>query len=159
VGEVQHLHHAGNSSGIVDGAGALLLASDEYARAHGLRPRARIVATGVTGAEPVIMLTAPGPAAARTLAKAKMSVADIDLWEINEAFAAIPLKAIRDLDIDPDRVNVNGGAIALGHPIGATGAMLIGTVLDELERQDKSTGLVVMCTGGGMGTATIIERI
>jgi acetyl-CoA C-acetyltransferase len=159
VGEVQHLHHAGNSSGIVDGAGALLLASDEYARAHGLRPRARIVATAAAGAEPVIMLTAPGPAAARCLAKAKMSVADIDLWEINEAFAAIPLKAIRDLDIDPDRVNVNGGAIALGHPIGATGAMLIGTVLDELERQDKSTGLVVMCTGGGMGTATIIERI
>jgi acetyl-CoA C-acetyltransferase len=159
VGEVQHLHHAGNSSGIVDGAGALLLASDEYARAHGLRPRARIVATGVTGAEPVIMLTAPGPATARCLAKAKMSVADIDLWEINEAFATIPLKAIRDLDIDPDRVNVNGGAIALGHPIGATGAMLIQTVLDELERQDKSTGLVVMCTGGGMATATIIERI
>ena len=107
----------------------------------------------------MIMLTAPGPAAARCLAKAKMSVADIDLWEINEAFAAIPLKAIRDLDIDPDRVNVNGGAIALGHPIGATGAMLIGTLLDELERQDKATGLVVMCTGGGMGTATIIERI
>ena len=105
------------------------------------------------------MLTAPGPAAARGLAKANMSVADIDLWEINEAFAAIPLKAIRDLDIDPERVNVNGGAIALGHPIGATGAMLIGTVLDELERQDKSTGLVVMCTGGGMATATIIERI
>jgi len=159
VGEVQHLHHAGNSSGIVDGAAAILLAGDEYARAHGLRPRARIVATGVTGAEPVIMLTAPGPAAARCLAKAKMTAADIDLWEINEAFAAIPLKAIRDLNIDIDRVNVNGGAIALGHPIGATGAMLIGTVLDELERQDKSTGLVVMCTGGGMGTATIIERI
>jgi acetyl-CoA C-acetyltransferase len=159
VGVVEHLHHAGNSSGIVDGAGAILLASDDYARAHGLRPRARIVATGVTGAEPVIMLTAPGPAAARTLAKAKMSVADIDLWEINEAFAAIPLKTMRDLGIDPHRVNVNGGAIALGHPIGATGAMLIGTVLDELERRDKSTGMVVMCTGGGMATATIIERI
>jgi acetyl-CoA C-acetyltransferase len=111
------------------------------------------------GSEPVIMLTAPGPAAERCLTKAGMDVGDIDLWEINEAFAAVPLKTIRDLQIDPDRVNVNGGAIALGHPIGATGAMLIGTLLDELERRDLSTGLVAMCTGGGMGTATVMERV
>ena len=123
-----------------------------------MRPRAQIRATAAIGSEPIIMLTAPGPAAQLCLGRAGMTVADIDLWEINEAFAAVPLKTIRDLDLDPDRVNVNGGAIALGHPIGATGAMLIGTVLDELERRDLTTGLVTMCTGGGMGTATIIER-
>ena len=157
--EVQHVHHAGNSSGVVDGAAAVVVASDEYARAHGLAPRARIVSTAVAAAEPVIMLTAPGPAALACLAKAGMVVGDIDLWEINEAFAAVPLKVIRDLGIERDRVNVNGGAIALGHPIGATGAMLIQTVIDELERRDLSTGLVTMCTGGGMGTATIVERL
>ncbi len=159
VGEIRHVHHAGNSSGVVDGASAILLASPEYARAHGLTPRARIRMTAVAGSEPVIMLTAPGPASLRCLAKAGMEVGDIDLWEINEAFAAVPLKTIRDLDLDPDRVNVNGGAIALGHPIGASGPMLIQTVLDELERRDRNVGLVTMCTGGGMGTATIIERI
>jgi acetyl-CoA C-acetyltransferase len=159
VDAVDHVHHAGNSSGVVDGASAVLVASPDYARAHGLTPRARIVMSAVAGAEPVIMLTAPGPASQKCLDRAGMTVDDIDLWEINEAFAAIPMKAMRDLGVDHDRVNVNGGAIALGHPIGATGGILIQTVLDELERQDKTTGLVTMCTGGGMGTATIIERI
>lgn len=156
---ISHVHHAGNSSGVVDGAAAVLVASSEFARARGLTPRARLVSTATAGAEPVIMLTAPGPAAEIALRKAGMSVGDIDLWEINEAFAAVPMKVVRDLAIAEDRVNVNGGAIALGHPIGATGAMLIQTVLDELERRDLTTGLVTMCTGGGMGTATIIERI
>ncbi|MGQ4615542.1 acetyl-CoA C-acetyltransferase [Nocardia sp. R7R-8] len=159
AGPIQHVHHAGNSSGVVDGAAAVAIASDSYARAHGLTPRARILAGAVRGAEPVIMLTAPGPAAEVCLAKAGMTAADIDLWEINEAFAAVPLKVIRDLALNPDRVNVNGGAIALGHPIGATGAMLLQTVIDELERRDLTTGLVTMCTGGGMATATIVERI
>ncbi len=156
---IDHVHTAGNSSGIVDGAAAVAVAGSDYAAAHGFVPRARIRATAVAGADPVLMLTAPTPAAERCLAKAGMSVADIDLWEINEAFAAIPLKTMRELRIDPERVNVNGGAIALGHPIGASGAMLIGTVLDELERRGLQTGLVVMCTGGGMGTATIVERL
>lgn len=159
IDHIDHVHHAGNSSGVVDGAAAVLVASANWMRAQRLTPRARIRATAAIGSEPIIMLTAPGPAAQRCLARAGMSVADIDLWEINEAFAAVPLKTIRDLDIDPDVVNVNGGAIALGHPIGATGAMLIGTILDELERRDLATGLVTMCTGGGMGTATIIERV
>jgi acetyl-CoA C-acetyltransferase len=157
--EIRHVHHAGNSSGIVDGAAAVLVASPEYARAHGLRPRARFVATATAADEPVIMLTAPTPATRRCLERARMTLADIDLFEINEAFAAIPLKVMRDLDLDPERVNVNGGAIALGHPLGATGAMLIGTLLDELERRDLTTGLVTMCIGGGMGIATVIERI
>jgi acetyl-CoA C-acetyltransferase len=156
---INHVHHAGNSSGRVDGAAALLVASEAYARAHGLEARGRVVSMALAGDEPVIMLTAPGPASRRCLDKAGMTVGDIDLWEINEAFAAVPLKTIRDLGIDPERVNVNGGAIALGHPIGATGVMLIQTVLDELERRDLTTGLVTMCTGGGMATATIIERI
>ncbi|CDO87681.1 acetyl-CoA acetyltransferase [Mycobacterium triplex] len=159
IDHIDHVHHAGNSSGVVDGAAAVLLASPDWARANGARPRGRIRAAAAIGSEPIIMLTAPGPAARRCLERAGMTVSDIDLWEINEAFAAVPLKTIRDLDIDPDRVNVNGGAIALGHPIGATGAMLIGTILDELERRDLTTGLVTMCTGGGMGTATIIERV
>jgi acetyl-CoA C-acetyltransferase len=159
VDHIEHVHHAGNSSGVVDGAGALLVASQQWATAHGVAPRARVTATAAIGSEPVIMLTAPGPAAERCLAKAGMTVADIDLWEINEAFAAVPMKTMRDLGIDHARVNVNGGAIALGHPIGATGAMLLGTLLDELERRDLTTGLVTMCTGGGMGTATIIERV
>ncbi|AII10914.1 acetyl-CoA C-acetyltransferase [Rhodococcus opacus] len=159
VTTMQHVHHAGNSSGVVDGASAILICSPDYAKAHGLSPRARIVQGAVAAADPVIMLTAPGPASELCLSKAGMAVGDIDLWEINEAFAAVPLKVMRDLKIDEDRVNVNGGGIALGHPIGATGPMLFQTVLDELERRDLSTGLVTMCTGGGMGTATIIERI
>jgi acetyl-CoA C-acetyltransferase len=156
---VNHVHHAGNSSGVVDGASAVLLASPEYAKAHGLKPRARILMTATAGAEPVIMLTAPAPAAQICLKKAGMTKNDIDLYEINEAFAAVVLKFQREFGIDHDRLNVNGGAIALGHPIGATGGMLIQTALDELERRDKSTALIAMCTGGGMGTATIIERI
>lgn len=159
VTAVDHVHHAGNSSGVVDGAAVMVLAAPEFARAHGLTPRARIVMSAVAGAEPVIMLTAPGPSALKCLARAGMTVDDIDLWEINEAFATVPLKTMRDLGLDPDKVNVNGGAIALGHPIGATGPILLQTALDELERRDLSTALVTMCTGGGMGTATIIERI
>ena len=157
--EVKHVHHAGNSSGVVDGAATLLVVSSDYSRAHGLTPRAKVTMGAVAGTEPVIMLTAPGPAAELCMKKAGMKVSDIDLWEINEAFAAVPLKVIRDLALDPEIVNVNGGAIALGHPIGATGVMLFQTLLDELERRDLSTGLVTMCTGGGMGTSTIIERI
>ncbi|MFQ5416666.1 MAG: acetyl-CoA C-acetyltransferase [Myxococcota bacterium] len=159
VKSIPHVHHAGNSSGVVDGASAVLLATPEYARSHGLAPRAKIVATATAATEPVIMLTAPTPASERCLAKAGMQIGDIDLAEINEAFAAIPLKTMRDLGLDHDRVNVNGGAIALGHPLGATGGMLIGTLIDELERRDRTTGLVTMCIGGGMGIASIIERI
>jgi acetyl-CoA C-acetyltransferase len=159
IDRVDHVHHAGNSSGVVDGASAVLVASPDYARAHGLTPRARLVMSAVAGAEPVIMLTAPGPASRKCLDRAGMTVDDIDLWEINEAFAAIPMKTTRDLDLDPEKVNVNGGAIALGHPIGATGGMLIQTALDELERRDLSTALITMCTGGGMATASIIERV
>ena len=159
VKEIRHVHHAGNSSGVVDGASALLVASPEYAKAHGMKPRARVVMTAVAGTEPVIMLTAPGPTATRCVEKAGMRFEDIDLFEVNEAFAAVVLKFLKDTGVPWDKVNVNGGAMALGHPIGATGGMLIGTLLDELERQDKQTGLVTMCTGGGMGTATIIERV
>ena len=143
----------------MDGAGAVLVCSPDIAKANGWTPRARIVMTAVAGTEPVIMLTAPGPAAKKCIERAGMTFADIDLFEVNEAFAAVVLKFLRDTGVDWDKINVNGGAMALGHPIGATGSMLIGTVLDELERQDKSTGLVCMCTGGGMGTATILERI
>ncbi len=156
---LNHVHHAGNSSGVVDGAGAVLLASPDYAKANGLKPRARIVMSAVAGDEPLIMLTAPGPAALKCLAKAGMTIDDIDLLEVNEAFASVILRFLSDTGADPEKVNVNGGAIALGHPIGATGSMLIGTVIDELERRDLQTGLVAMCTGGGMGTATIVERI
>ena len=156
---VNHVHHAGNSSGVVDGASAILLASPEYAKSHGLKPRARIVMTATAGTEPVIMLTAPGPAAEQCLKRAKMTTGDIDLYEVNEAFAAVVLKFLKDMEVDRDKVNVNGGAIALGHPIGGTGPMLIQTALDELERRDLSTALIAMCTGGGMGTATIIERL
>jgi acetyl-CoA C-acetyltransferase len=157
--EIRHVHHAGNSSGVVDGAGAVMVASPDYAKSHGLQPRGRIKMTAVAGTEPVIMLTAPGPATLRCLQKAGMTIDDIDLIEVNEAFAAVVLKFLKDTGADWDKCNVNGGAMALGHPIGATGSMLIGTLLDELERQDKTTGLVTMCTGGGMGTATIIERV
>lgn len=159
LGAINHVHHGGNSSGVVDGAGAVLVTSPQWATAHGLKPRARIVMTAVAGTEPVIMLTAPGPAAERVLKKAGMTFGDIDLLEVNEAFASVVLKFLKDTGVDPEKVNVNGGAMALGHPIGATGAMLIGTLIDELERRDLTTGLVTMCTGGGMGTATIIERI
>ena len=159
VAKIEHVHHAGNSSGIVDGASAVLIASPRYAKAHGLRPRARIVATATAATEPIIMLTGPTPATQRCLAKAGMKIGDVDRIEINEAFAAIPLKTMRDLDMDPEKVNVNGGAIALGHPLGATGGMLIGTLLDELERSGLATGLVTMCIGGGMGIATIVERV
>ena len=159
VDHIDHVHHAGNSSGVVDGASAVLVTSPDYAQAHGMTPRARITMTAVAGTEPVIMLTAPGPAAKRCIEKAGMSFDDIDLFEVNEAYAAVVLKFLKDTGVDWNKVNVNGGAMALGHPIGATGGMLIGTLLDELERQDLSTGLVTMCTGGGMGTATIIERI
>lgn len=159
VGAINHVHHAGNSSGVVDGASAVLVASPRYANAHGMKPRARITMTAVAGTEPVIMLTAPGPAAALALKKAGMTFDDIDLFEVNEAFAAVLMKFLRDTGVSWDKVNVNGGAMALGHPIGATGGMLIGTLVDELERRDLTTGLVTMCTGGGMGTATIIERL
>jgi acetyl-CoA C-acetyltransferase len=156
---VDHVHTAGNSSGVVDGASAVLVASSDWARANGLTPRARIRMTAVAADEPVIMLTAPAPASKLCLKKAGMTVDDIDVWEINEAFAAVVLKAMKELELDPEKVNVNGGAMALGHPIGATGGILIQTALDELERTDKETALITMCTGGGMGTATIIERI
>jgi acetyl-CoA C-acetyltransferase len=159
LSEIRHVHHAGNSSGVVDGASAVLVTSPDYARAHGMTSRARIVMTAVAGTEPVIMLTAPGPATIRCLEKAGMTLDDIDLIEVNEAFAAVVLKFLKDTGADWEKCNVNGGAMALGHPIGATGGMLIGTVLDELERRDLSTGLITMCTGGGMGTATIIERV
>ncbi len=159
ISQINHVHHGGNSSGVVDGAAAVLVTSPDYAKAHGLKPRARIIMSAVAGTEPVIMLTAPGPAAKLVLKKAGMTFDDIDLFEVNEAFAAVVLKFFKDTGVDPAKVNVNGGAMALGHPIGATGAMLIGTLVDELERQDKQTGLITMCTGGGMGTATIIERI
>ena len=159
VGAIRHLHTAGNSSGIVDGAAAVLLGSAAYAKAHGLKPRARIRATATAGAEPVIMLTAPAPASRKALALAGMQPGDIDLWEINEAFAVVPIQTTRALGIDPERVNVNGGAIALGHPLGATGAILLGTALDELERTNKATALITLCIGGGMGIATVIERV
>ena len=159
ITNINHVHHGGNSSGVVDGGAAVLVTSPDYARAHGLKPRARIIMSAVAGTEPVIMLTAPGPAAKMVLKRAGMTFDDIDLFEVNEAFAAVVLKFFKDTGVDPAKVNVNGGAMALGHPIGATGAMLIGTLVDELERQDKTTGLITMCTGGGMGTATIIERI
>jgi acetyl-CoA C-acetyltransferase len=156
---IEALHHAGNSSGVVDGAAAMLLVSKAYAESHGLKPRARIVATANMGDDPTLMLNAPVPAARKVLTKAGLTVSDIDLWEINEAFAAVSEKFIRDLGLDREKVNVNGGAIALGHPIGATGVILISTLLDELERRDLKRGLVSMCAGGGMAPAIIIERV
>jgi len=157
--KIENRHHASTSSGVVDGAAALLLASSEYARAHGLKPRARVVATANLGDCPTLMLNAPVPAAKKVLAKAGLTVGDIDLWEVNEAFAVVVEKFIRDLRLDREKVNVNGGAIALGHPIGATGAILIGTVLDELERRDLKRCLITMCAAGGMAPAIIIERV
>ncbi|MBB3860557.1 acetyl-CoA C-acetyltransferase [Novosphingobium hassiacum] len=157
--EIQHFHHAGNSSGVVDGAAALLITSPAYAEKHGLKPRARIVAYANQGDDPTLMLNAPVPAARKVLAKAGLTVADIDVWEINEAFAVVAEKFIRDLDLPREKVNINGGAMALGHPIGATGSILIGTALDELERSGGRYGLVTMCAAGGMAPAIIIERI
>jgi acetyl-CoA C-acetyltransferase len=157
--QIEHVHHAGNSSGVVDGAAAVLIASKDYAEKHGLKPRARVVATANIGDDPTLMLNAPVPAAKKVLARAGLTKDDIDLWEINEAFAVVAEKFIRDLDLDRSKVNVNGGAIALGHPIGATGAMLIGTIVDELERTGGRYGLVTMCAAGGMAPAIIIERM
>jgi acetyl-CoA C-acetyltransferase len=156
---VRHIHTAGNSSGIADGAAAVVLASERYVRAKGVKPRARIRAVATLGSEPTIMLTAPAPVSRKALRLAGMQPNDIDLWEINEAFAAVVVQATRALEIDPERVNVNGGSIALGHPLGATGAILLGTALDELERTGKATALVTLCIGGGQGIATIIERV
>ncbi|HUQ02386.1 MAG TPA: acetyl-CoA C-acetyltransferase [Kofleriaceae bacterium] len=156
---IDHVHTAGNSSGIVDGASTILMGSAEWGVRAGLKPRARIRAMATAGAEPVIMLTAPAPASEKALKRAGMKASDIDLWEINEAFAVVPLQTIRKLGIDRERVNVNGGAIALGHPLGATGAILLGTALDELERTGQTTALATLCIGGGMGIATIIERV
>jgi acetyl-CoA C-acetyltransferase len=157
--KINHVHHAGNSSGVVDGAAAVLLASPEYARANGWKPRARILALATSGDSPTLMLNAPVPAAKKALRVAGMSLKDIDLIEINEAFAVVPLKFMRDLDVDPAIVNVNGGAMALGHPIGATGAIILGTLLDELERRDLNVGMATLCAAGGMAPATIIERM
>ena len=157
--EVDHRHHAGSSSGVVDGAGALVIASSEYAQRNDLKPRARIVAMANMGHSPEYILNAPVDAAKKVLSKAGMTLDDIDLFEINEAFAVVPMKFMRDLNVDHSKVNVNGGAIALGHPIGATGSMLIGTALDELERRGQSTALITMCAAGGMAPAVIIERL
>ncbi|MGH3731055.1 MAG: acetyl-CoA C-acetyltransferase [Micromonosporaceae bacterium] len=159
VEKINHVHGPGNSSGIVDGAALVLVGSEEAGQAAGLTPRARVVATATSGADPTIMLTGPTPATQKVLAKAGLTVDDIDLFELNEAFAAVVLKWQRDLGIPDDKLNVNGGAIALGHPLGATGAMLVGTMVDELERRDGRYALVTLCIGGGMGVATIIERI
>ena len=157
--KINHVHHAGNSSGIVDGAALMLIGNKKIGKKLGLTPRARIVQTAVIGSEPTIMLTGIGPASKKALKRAGMDAKNIDLFEINEAFAAVVMRAQRDLDIDPAKVNVNGGAIAMGHPLGATGCAILGTLLDELERQNKQTGLATLCVGAGMGIATIIERV
>jgi acetyl-CoA C-acetyltransferase len=159
IEKINHVHHAGNSSGIVDGSALMLIGSAEAGKKAGLKPRARIRACSVIGSEPTIMLTGTTPACQKALKRAGMSVKDLDLLEINEAFAVVPMKTARDLGVSLDRVNVNGGAIAMGHPLGATGCVIIGTLLDELERQNKSTGLATLCVGAGMGIATIIERV
>ena len=159
VERIEHMHHAGNSSGIVDGAALMLIGSKQGGVKAGLKPRARITAAAVIGSEPTIMLTGPTAACHKALAKAGMSAGDIDLWEINEAFAVVPMKTARDMGVSMDRINVNGGAIAMGHPLGATGCIILGTLLDELERRDLSTGIATLCVGAGMGIATIIERL
>ncbi|MDT7609699.1 MAG: acetyl-CoA C-acetyltransferase [Pseudonocardiales bacterium] len=159
VEKIDHVHHAGNSSGIVDGASLCLIGNEAAGKAAGLTPRARIVSTAVSGADPTIMLTGPAPASRKALAKAGLTADDIDLFEINEAFAAVALRFIKDMGISHDQTNVNGGAIAMGHPLGATGAMIVGTLLDELERRELRRGLATLCVGGGMGIATIIERV
>ncbi|HEX4879429.1 MAG TPA: acetyl-CoA C-acetyltransferase [Limnobacter sp.] len=159
IESINHVHHAGNSSGIVDGAALVLVGSESAGKAAGLKPRARIRAAAVIGSEPTIMLTGPTPACQKALRKAGLQASDIDLWEINEAFAVVPMQTARNLGVSLDRVNVNGGSIAMGHPLGATGAIILGTLLDELERQDKTLGCATLCVGGGMGIATIIERV
>ncbi len=159
VERIDHVHHAGNASGIVDGAAAVLVGNEAAAKAHGLAPRARIVATAVSGADPTIMLTGPVPATLKALARAGMTVEQIDLFEVNEAFAAVPMRFMRELKVPHEKVNVNGGAIAMGHPLGATGAMLLGTLIDELHRRGLRYGLVTLCVGGGMGIATVVEAI
>ncbi|MDP1370702.1 acetyl-CoA C-acetyltransferase [Acinetobacter lwoffii] len=159
VGAINHVHHAGNSSGIVDGAAVVLIASEQAVKEQGLKPRAKVLATALVGADPTIMLTGPAPAARKALAKAGLTIDDIDLFEVNEAFAAVVMRFINEMKVDPAKVNVNGGAIAMGHPLGATGAMILGTLLDELERQGKKRGLATLCVGGGMGIATIIELV
>jgi acetyl-CoA C-acetyltransferase len=159
VERIEHVHHAGNSSGIVDGAALVVVGSEQVGRDLGLRPRARIVAGAVTGEEPTIMLTGPAPATRKALAKAGITMDQIDLVEVNEAFAAVVLRFMREMDVPHERLNVNGGAIAMGHPLGATGAMILGTLIDELERRDLRYGLATLCVGGGMGIATIIERV
>ena len=159
VERIVHVHHAGNSSGIVDGAAAVLIGSEAAAKAHGLQPRARIVATALSGADPTIMLTGPMPATQKALAKAGLKIDQIDLFEVNEAFAAVPMKFMKDLGVPHEKLNVNGGAIAMGHPLGATGAMILGTLIDELHRRQLRYGLATLCVGGGMGIATIVERL
>ncbi|GAB2475272.1 acetyl-CoA acetyltransferase [Jatrophihabitans fulvus] len=159
VEKLNHVHTPGNSSGIVDGAGLVVVGSEKGGEANGLTPRARIVSVGVVGSEPTIMLTGPTPAAQKALAKAGLTVDDIDLWELNEAFAAVVMKFMKDLNVPHEKMNVNGGAIALGHPLGATGAMILGTLVDELEERDLRYGLATLCIGGGMGVATIVERV
>ncbi|MFH9555498.1 acetyl-CoA C-acetyltransferase [Streptomyces globisporus] len=159
VEKIDHVHHAGNSSGIVDGAALVAIGSKEIGERYGLTPRARIVSAAVSGSEPTIMLTGPAPATRKALAKAGLTIDDIDLVEINEAFAGVVLRFVKDMGLSLDKVNVNGGAIALGHPLGATGAMILGTVIDELERREQRFGLVTLCVGGGMGVATIVERM
>ena len=159
VERIHHVHHAGNSSGIVDGAAAVLIGSEAAAKAHGFQPRARIVATALSGADPTIMLTGPMPATRKALAKAGLTIDQIDLFEVNEAFAAVPMKFMKEFKVPHDKVNVNGGAIALGHPLGATGAMILGTLIDELHRRKLRYGLATLCVGGGMGIATIVERV
>jgi acetyl-CoA C-acetyltransferase len=159
VEEIDHVHHAGNSSGIVDGSALTVIGSAEAGERHGLRPRARILSAAVSGADPTIMLTGPAPASRKALAKAGLTAADMDLVEMNEAFAAVVLRFAKDMELPLEKVNVNGGAIAMGHPLGATGAMLLGTLLDELERRDQRYGLATLCVGGGMGSATVIERL
>jgi acetyl-CoA C-acetyltransferase len=159
VERIDHVHHAGNSSGIVDGAALALIGTEQVGTDLGLTPRARILATAVSGADPTIMLTGPAPASRKALAKAGLSAQDIDLYEINEAFAAVAMRFMRDLDLPHEKVNVNGGAIAMGHPLGATGAMILGTLIDELERRDQRYGLATLCVGGGMGVATVVERL
>jgi acetyl-CoA C-acetyltransferase len=159
VERIHHVHHAGNSSGIVDGAAAVLIGNEAAAKAHGLAPRARIVATALSGADPTIMLTGPVPAAKKALARAGMTIDQIDLFEVNEAFAAVPMRFMRELNVTHEKVNVNGGAIAMGHPLGATGAMILGTLIDELHRRGLRYGLATLCVGGGMGIATIVERV
>ncbi|MEV4994397.1 acetyl-CoA C-acetyltransferase [Streptomyces niveus] len=159
IEKIDHVHHAGNSSGIVDGASLVAIGSKESGERYGMRPRARIVSAAVSGSEPTIMLTGPAPATRKALARAGLTIDDIDLVEINEAFAAVVLRYVADMGLSLDKVNVNGGAIALGHPLGATGAMILGTLVDELERQDKRFGLATLCIGGGMGVATVVERV